>query len=155
MPTGPSKLCLSCHDGTVAVDEYGGTGSTAGIGTTYVDSFNTSMLNYNLDDGASVLMNDHPVSFAYADVATNDVDGNGQGSEIRGLDVAGPQGVTPRELMWGDHDGAESALKMECSSCHDVHAGSVQGDAPNEFLLTVDNNDAAQPSGLCRTCHVK
>ncbi len=50
-PGGVSKLCLSCHDGTVALDAYGGqTGTTMLSGTG------------NLTDN---LKKSHPVSFTY------------------------------------------------------------------------------------------
>ncbi len=50
-PAGVSKLCLSCHDGTVALDSFGGaTGSTNISGTALV---------------GTDLSNDHPVSFTY------------------------------------------------------------------------------------------
>ena len=49
--TGVSKLCLSCHDGTVALDSFGGaTGTTMLTGSTLV-GFDLS--------------NDHPVGFTY------------------------------------------------------------------------------------------
>ena len=51
-PGGSSKLCLSCHDGTVAVDNFGGTTT----GTTFVTG--DALLDTNLG-------NDHPISFTY------------------------------------------------------------------------------------------
>ena len=51
-PTGASKLCLSCHDGTVAIDSYGGTTGSTSMGA--VDA------NLGTD-----LSNDHPISFTY------------------------------------------------------------------------------------------
>ena len=51
-PSGTSKLCLSCHDGTVALENYGAvTGGT---------SFIAAARNFGTD-----LSNDHPVSFTY------------------------------------------------------------------------------------------
>lgn len=47
-PRGPSKLCLSCHDGTIALDNFGGA-----IGTTHISG--TRDLGIDLSD-------DHPVS---------------------------------------------------------------------------------------------
>ena len=53
-PTGASKLCLSCHDGTVAVDSFGGDS-----GTIFIDAFSADA-NLTTD-----LSNDHPISFVY------------------------------------------------------------------------------------------
>lgn len=94
-PDGNSLLCLSCHDGTVALDSYGGaTGSTTiGAG---------GLVGTDLSD-------DHPVSFTYdatlygLDPGLNDPDNtnSGLGSTI-----------TDDLLFSG---------KMQCGSCHDVH----------------------------------
>lgn len=51
-PAGVSKACLSCHDGTVALENFGGT--TTG---THIIS-GGALLSTNLT-------NDHPVSFTY------------------------------------------------------------------------------------------
>jgi predicted CXXCH cytochrome family protein len=50
--TGVSKLCLSCHDGTVALDNFGTTPTT------------TTMLSGSTKVGND-LSNDHPVGFVY------------------------------------------------------------------------------------------
>lgn len=50
-PAGVSKACLSCHDGTVALDSFGG-------------ATGTNMLSGSALLGTS-LANDHPVSFTY------------------------------------------------------------------------------------------
>jgi hypothetical protein len=55
-PSGTSKLCLSCHDGTVAIDSYGGN-----LGGKQVRS------EAALAGDALQLANDHPISFVYDD----------------------------------------------------------------------------------------
>lgn len=59
-PDGSSKLCLSCHDGTVALDNFGGNG------TVTTESITGDALMGN------DLSNDHPVSFNYANVQSLD-----------------------------------------------------------------------------------
>ena len=60
-PLASSKLCLSCHDGTVALDNYGGsTGGTAFIG--------------GGDLVGTDLRTEHPISFTY-DAALVTADG--------------------------------------------------------------------------------
>lgn len=59
-PTGISAACLSCHDGTVAIDSYGGA-----TGTSFIDA------------GKSVgtdLTNDHPINIEYTPSAQTDND---------------------------------------------------------------------------------
>ena len=50
-PGDVSKACLSCHDGTVAVDSFGGS-----TGSTYI----TGNANFSTD-----LSNDHPIGITY------------------------------------------------------------------------------------------
>jgi hypothetical protein len=52
-PTGRSLLCLSCHDGTVARDSFGGN-----TGTRFISPGSTSHIGTDLRD-------DHPVSFTF------------------------------------------------------------------------------------------
>jgi predicted CXXCH cytochrome family protein len=54
-PGATSKLCLSCHDGTVAIDSYG-----KRAGTKMIDQLQDSTGKLGID-----LTNDHPIGFAY------------------------------------------------------------------------------------------
>jgi hypothetical protein len=124
-PSGASKLCLSCHDGTVAVDSYGGrTGSIRmGLPTAV---------------GADELTNDPPISFVYDDaLAQRDGALFPPSSHPSGL------GNTISRDMLIDN-------KLECSSCHDVH-NEAQAASVNDHLLVVTQVQ----SQLCLTCHNK
>ena len=97
-PGGTSMLCLSCHDGTVALENFGGMVA----GTNYIL---TGLIDDELGD-------DHPISFTY-DLA---------------LSVADPGLYDPANRLSGlganiDDDMLSGAGndQMECSSCHDVH----------------------------------
>ena len=94
-PEGLSKLCLSCHDGTVALDSYGGaTGSTYITGSALV---------------GTDLSNDHPVYFVYdSDLAT--VDG---GLHDPSTAPSGLGGTIQEDLLYND--------RLVCASCHNVH----------------------------------
>ena len=61
-PGGLSKLCLSCHDGTVAPDSFGGTGGSA---PTLSGSANLG----------NTLLDDHPIGFVY-DTSLSTTDGS-------------------------------------------------------------------------------
>lgn len=94
-----SKRCMGCHDGTVALDSFGGkTGSTT-LGVGDAGYFGTD------------LRNDHPVSIVY-DAALIAADG-------------GLHALTDPVVMAGGTTGTVSSLliqtKVECGSCHDVH----------------------------------
>jgi len=93
-PGGVSKLCLSCHDGTVAVDSFG-----ARAGTSFV----TGNANLGTD-----LSQDHPISFLY-DAALVAAD-PGLKSPLSSAEV-----VAGMPLFAG---------KLECATCHDVHSNA-------------------------------
>jgi predicted CXXCH cytochrome family protein len=96
-PAGISKLCLSCHDGSVALDALSGMS-----GSTYIDP------GYQVG-GSGTLAGEHPVSFTYDDdLAITDGNLHTPSATPSGL------GNTIAVDMLFDH-------KVECTSCHDVH----------------------------------
>lgn len=99
-PDGQSKLCLSCHDGTVAVDNFGGTTT----GTTFVTG--AALLDTNLG-------NDHPISFTY-DSALATTDGE---LEDPSTATSGLGGTIDADMLFGG--------SLECASCHDVHDNTI------------------------------
>ncbi len=98
-PDASSKLCLSCHDGTVAVDNFGGTTS----GTYFISG--RTLIGTDLRD-------DHPVSFTYdAALALDD-------GELADPTTAnsGLGGTIDEDMLIGH--------QVQCASCHDVHNSS-------------------------------
>lgn len=132
-PGGVSKLCLSCHDGSVALNSYGnysyseskGDGSEGKIG----DTARKRALIGELGD----LSNHHPIGFDFATVAAQD-------DEIAQPTAAmGTTGYTIDDLLWYG--------SMECTTCHDVHNTKNQG---SKFTWVHDAQSA-----FCLTCHLK
>ena len=60
-PSGASRLCLSCHDGSIALNDYRGSPMS---GQTFMPTSPLPTTNPNL---SSDLRDDHPISFAYTD----------------------------------------------------------------------------------------
>lgn len=113
-PGGVSKLCLSCHDGSLALsDHVNGTADATLIGA----------VNANANLGTS-LVNDHPISFTY-DATLVSADG-----QLHPITTAALGGTIASEMLFG-------ASKMECASCHDPHG--VSGVAS---LLRMDNSQS-------------
>ncbi|MCF6169584.1 MAG: cytochrome c3 family protein [Bacteroidales bacterium] len=118
-PNGNSKLCLSCHDGTVAIDNFGGaTGGSQFIGG-----------NKNL---GTDLSNDHPISFTY-DAALAGTDG---GLFDPTTTNSGLGGTITADMLF--------ANEMQCASCHDVHDDTngdflVMSNAASALCLTCHN----------------
>ncbi len=129
---GPSRLCMGCHDGAVAIDAYYGATGTATM--VEGDAFLEIGVGLNGD-----LSNDHPIGFDYNDVATAD-------DEIQDASAAVfSGGAVVADLLWADGNGAEL---MTCATCHDVHNGPTVADA--WFLYGLQENSA-----FCTTCHLK
>ncbi len=129
-PDATSKLCLSCHDGTVAIDSFGGA-----TGTNFISP------------GANVgtdLSNDHPISFSYdTTLATNDGALFDPATEIVTIGSGGftrTGSITDVMLFAG---------RLECSSCHDVHNNFVAGGIGGQPLLKISKLS----SDLCLACH--
>lgn len=135
-PSGVSKLCLSCHDGTIAVDSFGGQ-----TGNRYADFGNL---------GAD-LSRHHPISFTYnSALAASDGGLRDPSSQASGLG-----GTIAVDLL---EDG-----QLQCSSCHDVHvsrnsggcAGCHTGSGHSFVTKSLSLRKSNDRSALCLTCHVK
>ena len=94
-PEGTSKMCLGCHDGVTAIDNYGGSGGTGIVIT------GSAALGTDLSD-------DHPIGIEYPSLpaeynppSTFDP-GIGSGPGVRLIEVEGVE-------------------RVECASCHNVH----------------------------------
>jgi predicted CXXCH cytochrome family protein len=97
-PGGVSKLCLSCHDGTVAVDAFRGNRGS---------QFITGVVHWGTD-----LSNDHPISFIYdTELATRD--GGLNDPTVTPSGIPGLTGTIQQDMLFN--------YSLECSSCHDVH----------------------------------
>jgi predicted CXXCH cytochrome family protein len=96
-PTGASKLCLSCHDGTVALGKLSSRANTIQMrnGVTVMPA-GASNLGTDLSD-------DHPISFTYDNAL---VSANGQ--------LKDPSTLTDKVKL--DHNN-----QLQCTSCHDPH----------------------------------
>ena len=128
-PTGVSQACLSCHDGTVAVDSFGGV-----TGTTPISAVN------NL--GTS-LADDHPIGFIY-NSALATADGALFDPSTKNVTIgSGSQTKTGTIASLLLYNG-----KMECSSCHDVH---------NTFTVGTSHLVKLPEAGsqICLACHNK
>ncbi len=151
--TSVSLLCLSCHDGSVAINEFGNTWqdprSRSGGGD-YIDS--EYAIGYAGPGGTiGYLQNHHPISFSYDAVSSFDL-------EILPMDVATYE-HTP-DAIYGAANQINVAVdqpiqnylygadhKMECATCHAVHN---TGNTGEKLLYVSDQN-----SNLCFTCHWK
>ncbi len=141
-----SRLCLSCHDGTVAIGSvYMLRGQSlsspiAMSGVAAEGRMPTTAAGFLGTD----LRNDHPVSIKYDTGITLNF---GSGSRTMELKTPAPP-INPKPYqgvkLYGSVSGTIQGY-VECSSCHDAH-----NDANSKFLV-VSNAGGA----LCTSCHNK
>ena len=123
-----STLCMSCHDGTIAVTSLHNPPNdwtpTVTQGTGNVDG--TSQKLTGSPNVGSDMTNDHPINFAIVDSTD---------AEIRLLAA-----ITVPLFGAGSNE-------IQCASCHDPHGSPI----PEDPLLTV----TMAASALCTNCHIK
>lgn len=110
-PTGKSRLCLACHDGTVALGDL--QNPPNGVTDVLASVTLTGRANLSTD-----LSNDHPISFAYDNALF-----------LANPDLADPAGIgLPLENVGGEQ-------QLQCTTCHDPHEKDL---APFLRQTTVD-----------------
>lgn len=156
-PSGISKACLSCHDGTVAINEYGG--QTALGGT--MSFHGTATFITNSADLGTDLSHTHPISFTYNDSIVGVGSGKDQflfPTEDPVLTPSGSSSFVPGNDMSINGFLLNGNNTVECTSCHDVHneVGTPWDPVLNPKLVKIVGVDAGgHGSLLCRSCHNK
>lgn len=130
-PDGSSKLCLSCHDGSVALGEVVGMKEPIAMAGTHMLGPGTRG-----HIGAD-LSGSHPVSIVV------------RGSQDGASAIDSDMGVKPVQAIEADPDvRLDKAGKMQCTSCHDPHLDRYYqpGKVPRFWV---------KPSveEVCLTCH--
>ncbi len=130
-PDGASRLCLSCHDGTVALGEIAGQARPIEMaGAQRLTPGRPGFLGTDLSGS-------HPISFVISDAGTQDPV---PGEDI-GLKSAGVIRSDPKVRL-------DAENKMQCTTCHDAHADRYfQEDRVPRFWV------APTVSEVCLSCH--
>lgn len=146
-----SNLCLSCHDGTVAINSV-----YSGIRVTNPDGTSTSITLLDAGAGSGVaviagramdLKRLHPINFTYdaalaakvTSLVTPAIGGGGPGGGMYVIPAVGTGDFLP---LFPGPGGTGS--KMQCATCHNVH-----DDTTNQPFL----RDTRTGSQLCLDCH--
>ena len=166
-PGGSSKLCLSCHDGTLALGTVGvldGKANPATI-TGLTGTMPTGLgatTGYTRNLGVD-LRNDHPISFTFDKTLASgntdpdpDIIGDGELREppytVSNTLVVGKRSAGVKPMLPLDHEG-----KVQCTSCHDPHLDASK-------FLRLNRLQKASPGGgdfsanndqICLGCHNK
>lgn len=131
-PDGVSRLCLSCHDGTVALGEVANRGRPIEMrGSGNLAPGRPGFLGTDLSGS-------HPVSIVMPESDPQD--------ELQDVDMS----LHSRGVVLADKDVLlDSQNKIQCTSCHDPHADNYyqSGLVPRFWVKpTVEE--------VCLTCHV-
>jgi len=168
-PNSISKLCLSCHDGTIAIGSVRVLNGAWVSGTTSIAMSGVEDVGGSLDSmpvGAGEnsgftrrlgtdLTNDHPISFTY-DSALATKDGELRDPAIESNIGNRSSGVTP-------HVPLENG-QVQCNSCHDPHIRDELDPTRNIKFLRLNRFQRVSPSNttfnessdiICLACHDK
>ena len=174
-PGGSSKLCLSCHDGTLAIGNVnvlnGQTNGSIAMtgtgpgGTMPVGEGTTTGFTRNL---GTDLRNDHPISVTFnSALATRD-------GELRPVDaqqrwpagtgtVVGIRSPGFKPLMPLEPTGANGVGQVQCATCHDPHIRELDASKGNQKFLRAQRFQESAPGAgnnaasdiICLSCHDK
>src|SRR4030067_1744818 len=153
-PTGYSRLCLSCHDGTIALGSFvnrpGSGTSFSPIDMLYPTGQAPSGGSGTIPVGSGIttgdtrvigtsLQNDHPVSFVYdSSLAVRDEELVAPGPPlVPPAKVGDPTPISPMRR----YPGTEMTKfdSVQCTSCHTPHAATY----PKFLRASFFNNDPA------------
>lgn len=163
---GPTRLCLSCHDGTVAVDSHISNGALTG--KKFLSGVRA--IGHGKD-----LTSTHPVGFKYSDALKRNIAASGSiagRSEIALKSDRFATNVTANESGYTtvERNGIKTIGQVlyggdifTCASCHEVHnkdnsdqnlevstSGEAGSAKPNYFLYAAEKDSA-----ICLSCHIK
>jgi predicted CXXCH cytochrome family protein len=152
-PDGDSRLCLSCHDGTVAIGSIvnlGGAVTTRSMqGAGRVLTADGKLSESSPSFVGTDLSGHHPVSIGVNESLLRDKGQQCDDDEVswRVCLPRGPVKLRPTENAY--KVGAHTKLGVQCTSCHDAHDDPIPG--TTKFLR---EGTPADSGTLCARCHV-
>ena len=141
---GYSKLCLSCHDGTVAIGELFSRWEDVLMSGPCVDAAGklvsgtgcTGLIGTDLSGG-------HPISIIFNDSLANERNSD---QNVMNCKLKLPSTFLPddRRLLFPTH-GIRERNGVQCTSCHDPHGGVEGAEFPFARKPTYNS--------MCAACH--
>lgn len=155
---GPSKFCLSCHDGSVAIGDVAWFRAAARTGAGAINSTTHDGDIYQIATTAGSMAGNHPVAHPFPF--------NGSASTYNGVTTGAaalssgwqPDPTASGIRLFVANAGNVSAgtavgsTGIECSSCHDPHNGSAVEDV---YFLRGSIDGDSTDNYICLKCHNK
>jgi predicted CXXCH cytochrome family protein len=143
-----SGACLSCHDGTIAMDVLVDVNGVAGPSVAFTQQ-GTAKATYTGTGGntmggglpflGSDLRNDHPVSIVYETARA------ANSTEFVTQVVSGQRITVGSSNPLPLYGATGATATVECASCHNAHNNSL-----GSFLRKANTSSA-----ICLSCHIK
>jgi hypothetical protein len=140
-PGYASLACLSCHDGSIAINEQGG--KTTPTGGTAVNIPSWAQIAV----GGTDLSGCHPIGISYDTVFAKDGYLNPVTTAI--TDAGTDTKTIAQEMLFQEQSGSDV---LECASCHDIHQQKGASATATDSLKIGSDGVI---STLCLTCHIK
>jgi predicted CXXCH cytochrome family protein len=137
-PFGYTKLCLSCHDGTVAL------GAVVSPSATIATTAGGPLPSSSLANFGTNLSSHHPVSFSYSQAQKADTTGQLEDPALLppSLELGG-SGIVQCTTCHDAHDDTygnflvmDNRYSAMCTSCHKMTGWNGSGHATNPFLVS-------------------
>jgi len=160
-PGGSSKLCLSCHDGTIAIGSVNVANSQSNVTIEMTGTGAGGVMPSGAGDSTGFtrklgtdLSNDHPISFTYNGVLAN-TDGELRNPDLESHIANRAPGVNPPIPLEND--------QVQCTSCHDPHIRDTDITKNIKFLRLHRFQEGFASGGnfnqsgdiICLACHDK
>ena len=179
-PGGSSKLCLSCHDGTVAVGNVNVLNGTSPTPNPTNNSTIATTGGPNMPTGSGAttgftrnlgtnLSNDHPISVSYNDALAfrdGELRTPSTNSSLVGVRTSGNK---PKLKLENTGTPGDNQAQVQCATCHDPHIRETDAAKGNQKFLRLNrfqekqhavapaNFDPTDNTGdiICLGCHDK
>lgn len=145
---GPSRLCMSCHDGVIAPDQHGGAISQAGT---------NPMTGEKAIGAGKDLTDDHPIGFSYNNaLAIRGTSELALTTDTLATSIDTTTGIVTRASTKPIGDLLFNGDVVTCASCHEVHnknnvANPSASLGTANYFLWAPEKDSLN----CLTCHKK
>ena len=135
---GPSRLCMSCHDGVIGVDQHGEAFDQLNGGGTSVNNIGSTYDGQGRANLTRDLSTTHPIGFNYNEIAgfrnSKSKNGDETGTEIVDSSYGYAESIVVNNTNNGEYnkvtrmvggktiaDNLYGGDIMTCATCHEVH----------------------------------